>query len=73
MTIDHATGNGLPTEPAGMPMEIERKFLVASDEWRKLAHELTPEPFFAMWRPRAENATGHQGELRLPWALGTEK
>ncbi|KAF1832569.1 hypothetical protein BDW02DRAFT_570954 [Decorospora gaudefroyi] len=47
--------------------DIERP--CASDEWRRCAHELTPDPCFAMWRPKKSAAAG---ELRLPWALGTE-
>ena len=45
----------------------------ASDEWRRCAHEMTPRPIFAMWRPRKSLHTGGQGELRMPWALGTER
>jgi hypothetical protein len=43
-----------------------------SDEWRKCAHEMTPLPIFAMWRPKrgadkSENGSG----ARMPWDLGT--
>lgn len=45
----------------------------ASDEWRRCAHEMTPPPIFAMWRPRKSVHAGSQGELRMPWSLGTER
>ncbi|KAK1909677.1 hypothetical protein CFE70_005226 [Pyrenophora teres f. teres 0-1] len=45
----------------------------ASDEWRRCAHEMTPPPIFTMWRPRKSLHAGGQGELRMPWALGTER
>jgi predicted N-acetyltransferase YhbS len=43
----------------------------ASDEWRKCAHEMTPPPIFAMWRPKRgmwKNADGK--DAKMPWALG---
>jgi hypothetical protein len=43
----------------------------ASDEWRKCAHELTPPPIFAMWRPKKSSSTDPQGAFHLPWSLGT--
>lgn len=44
----------------------------ASDEWRKCAHEMTPPPIFAMWRPRRGMwKTADGGDARLPWALVT--
>jgi predicted N-acetyltransferase YhbS len=43
-----------------------------SDEWRKCAHEMTPPPIFAMWRPKKSSVKGSQSTSRLPWALGTE-
>lgn len=45
----------------------------ASAEWNKCAHEMTPPPIFAMWRPKQgiwKNDDGTQ--VPLPWALGTE-
>ncbi|CAN9109845.1 unnamed protein product [Alternaria sp. RS040] len=44
----------------------------ASDEWRKCAHEMTPAPIFAMWRPKKSNGATSQGGFSLPWALGTQ-
>ncbi|CAN9079198.1 unnamed protein product [Alternaria alternata] len=44
----------------------------ASDEWRKCAHEMTPAPIFAMWRPKKSNGANSQGGFNLPWALGTQ-
>jgi hypothetical protein len=43
-----------------------------SDEWRRYAHEMTPQSVFAMWRPRAKHRTDAQGEIQMPWVLGTE-
>ncbi len=43
----------------------------ASDEWRKCAHELTPPPIFAMWRPKKSSGADPRGALHLPWSLGT--
>lgn len=43
----------------------------ASDEWRKSAHELTPEPIYAMWRPAKTWRQSSQGGLQMPWMLGT--
>ena len=44
----------------------------ARDEWRKCAHEMTPAPIFAMWRPKKSNGANSQGGFNLPWALGTQ-
>ncbi|KAI4947816.1 hypothetical protein J4E86_008332 [Alternaria arbusti] len=44
----------------------------ASDEWRKCAHELTPPPIFAMWRPNKSSGAGPQAGFQLPWSLGTK-
>lgn len=46
----------------------------ASDEWRKCAHELTPPPVFAMWRPKitATLPTGGSKSVRFPWSIGVE-
>lgn len=44
----------------------------ASDEWRKCAHEMTPPPVFAMWRPKEGVRIAGQGEVKMPWALGVE-
>ncbi|KAL6710961.1 hypothetical protein ACN47E_006836 [Coniothyrium glycines] len=41
----------------------------ASDEWRKCAHEMTPAPFYAMWRPK-QSALAVQ-QIIMPWSLGT--
>ena len=44
----------------------------ASDEWRKCAHEMTPPPIFAMWRPKRGLWKSEDGrEVKLPWDLGT--
>jgi hypothetical protein len=43
----------------------------ASDDWRKCAHEMTPLPVFAMWRPKKSSRTGSPNDSRLPWARGT--
>lgn len=43
----------------------------ASDEWRKCAHEMTPQPVFAMWRLSSGKSEINGGEVKLPWALGT--
>jgi GNAT superfamily N-acetyltransferase len=42
----------------------------ASDEWRKCAHEITPPPVFAMWRPKRGLMSKHE-DRRWPWDLGT--
>lgn len=43
----------------------------ASDEWRKCAHEMTPAPVFAMWRPRRGQWRLENGqEVGMPWTLG---
>ncbi|KAF2850512.1 hypothetical protein T440DRAFT_489719 [Plenodomus tracheiphilus IPT5] len=50
--------------------------LGASDEWRKCAHEMTPPPIFAMWRPKrtaAARAASKMEEIKMPWSLGVEK
>ena len=44
----------------------------ASDEWMKCAHEMTPPPIYAMWRPKRgvwENEAGV--EVQKPWHLGS--
>lgn len=41
----------------------------ASDEWRKCAHEMTPGPFFAMWRPK--QSANAALEVTMPWSLGS--
>jgi GNAT superfamily N-acetyltransferase len=44
----------------------------ASDEWRKCAHEMTPPPIFAMWRPKRGLWMNEAGEdVKLPSDLGT--
>jgi GNAT superfamily N-acetyltransferase len=44
----------------------------ASDEWRKCAHELTPPPIFAMWRPKRGLLNSEDGkDMKMPWNLGT--
>jgi GNAT superfamily N-acetyltransferase len=44
----------------------------ASDEWRKCAHELTPPPIFAMWRPKRGLWNSEDGkDVKRPWNLGT--
>lgn len=40
-----------------------------SDEWRKCAHEMTPRPIFAMWRPKQGRWTSDRGQMKLPWEL----
>jgi hypothetical protein len=35
-----------------------------SDVWRKCEHEMTPEPVFAMWRPKAGV---WEGAVQMPW------
>jgi len=45
----------------------------ASDEWRKCAHEMTPPPVFAMWRPKkTAAAVGKPESWKFPWSLGVE-
>lgn len=45
----------------------------ASDEWRKCAHEMTPPPIFAMWRPKQGSRKSEDGgEVRMPWDLAIE-
>lgn len=47
--------------------------LDASDEWRKYAHEMTPPPIFAMWRPKHGIWKDEDGrEVMMPWHLGTK-
>ncbi|KAH8728982.1 hypothetical protein GQ44DRAFT_608047 [Phaeosphaeriaceae sp. PMI808] len=44
----------------------------ASDQWRKCAHELTPDPVFAMWRPKRGLWKSEDGkDVKMPWDLGT--
>ncbi|KAH7072348.1 hypothetical protein FB567DRAFT_454523, partial [Paraphoma chrysanthemicola] len=46
--------------------------LTASDVWRKCAHEMTPPPIYAMWRPaRGLSRSQNGGEVKWPWTLGT--
>lgn len=43
----------------------------ASDEWRKCAHEMTPPPIFAMWRPKRGLWESEDGiKVNLPWDMG---
>lgn len=53
----------------------------ASDVWRKCEHEMTPEPIFAMWRPKQGIwETRNEGdeenraikEVKMPWDLGAQ-
>ncbi|KAF2124997.1 hypothetical protein P153DRAFT_325305 [Dothidotthia symphoricarpi CBS 119687] len=45
----------------------------ASDEWRKCAHEMTPPPIFAMWRPKQGSRKDEDGgEVKMPWDLAME-
>lgn len=42
----------------------------ASDEWRKCAHEMTPPPIYAMWRPRRGASRDSDGKpTTKPWDL----
>lgn len=44
-----------------------------SDEWRKCAHELTPPPLLAMWRPKQGVWKVESGrDVQMPWDLGVE-
>ena len=44
----------------------------ATDEWRKCAHEMTPPPIFAMWRPKRGLWKSEDGqEAKMPWDLGS--
>ena len=36
-------------------------------EWRKLQHELTPEPFYVMWKPGRDQR--FEGDVALPWKV----
>ncbi|KAJ4362978.1 hypothetical protein N0V83_010095 [Neocucurbitaria cava] len=56
-----------------LKIAFDNEKLGASDEWRKCAHEMTPPPIFAMWRPKQGRRTSDLGGVRLPWELGTEK
>jgi predicted N-acetyltransferase YhbS len=40
----------------------------SSDEWRRMEHEMTPTPFYAMWRP----ANGVWEGSKMPWQLGVQ-
>jgi predicted N-acetyltransferase YhbS len=45
----------------------------ATDEWRKCAHELTPPPLLAMWRPKQGAWKVDDGrDVHKPWDLGVE-
>jgi predicted N-acetyltransferase YhbS len=48
-----------------MAFDTERRD--ASDQWRRMEHEMTPTAFHAMWRP------GAKGGSKMPWELGTEE
>lgn len=44
----------------------------ASDEWRKCAYEMTPEPLWVMWRPKQGQWKTQCGQdVKMPWDLGT--
>lgn len=44
----------------------------ATDEWRKCAHEMTPPPIYAMWRPKRGIWKSQIGqEAKRPWDLGS--
>lgn len=44
----------------------------ASDQWRKCAHEMTPPPIYAMWRPRRGASRDSDGRgIVMPWDLGS--
>jgi GNAT superfamily N-acetyltransferase len=45
----------------------------ASDEWRKCAHEMTPPPLLAMWRPKYGGwKEDDERNSTMPWNLGVE-
>lgn len=50
----------------------------ASNVWRKCEREMTPPPFFAMWRPKGGMwdiyaADGERRGVKMPWELGVEQ
>lgn len=42
----------------------------AGHEWRKCAHEMTPGPIHAMWRPKQSRR--NTSTVVMPWSLGSE-
>ena len=54
-----------------LKLAFDNELSDATDEWRKCAHEMTPPPIFAMWRPKRGLWTVEDGqEVRMPWDLG---
>ncbi|KAF2268655.1 hypothetical protein CC78DRAFT_565162 [Lojkania enalia] len=49
----------------------------ASDQWHKMEHEMTPQPFFVMWRPKQgsweEVIQGVTRKVDMPWVRGIEQ
>lgn len=41
----------------------------ANDEWKKLAHDLLPQPVSIMWKP----AKNSDDNIAMPWDLEVEK
>lgn len=44
----------------------------ASDVWLKCEHEMTPLPFYPMWRPKAGAWHVDGKPVALPWELGAK-
>jgi hypothetical protein len=44
----------------------------ASDVWRRCEHEITPQPCFAMWRPRQGLWEVEGLKVEMPWNLGPQ-
>jgi hypothetical protein len=55
-----------------LKLDFDNKRPDAGDEWRKCAHEMTPPPIFAMWRPKQGQWKSEDGEdVKKPCNLGT--
>jgi hypothetical protein len=53
-----------------LKLAFDNERIDASDEWRKCAHEMTPDAIFAMWRPKKGVWKSEAGEqTKLPWDL----
>lgn len=45
----------------------------ATDGWRRCEHEMTPAPFYPMWRPKRGIWEIEGASVRMPWDLGAEE
>jgi hypothetical protein len=54
-------------------MDFDTEKPNASDTWRRCAHEMTPGPFWPMWRPKRGFWELGGTAVKMPWELGVEK